>query len=209
MGSDYKDKIYGKAARPQSCCDYTQEDKDPETEPVNFRNPAAIKRHFRPLPDSEKDLANAVKNCDKNAFERHAHQMQDFFAHYGQGYRAIRGGHGWDSVTGGYPEPDNADHYEDAFDQATERSDMWVNKWDECCCEKNGTPTQRKKEDGSPACQDVSVPENPYDDKAAPPKPEPPKNPEPPKKRIPYIDGFPSIYGFPLQLPPFDPGGIV
>lgn len=225
--------------------DYTREDHDDETEPFN---PKATWRHFRPLADSEKDLANAVKNCDKDAFERHSHQMQDFFSHYGQGFRAepygksmeqsgsdlayaalmaatpsvplssyelkrledaadvmqnYPTGHLWPSVAGKLPgnfEPDNAEDFEDAFNQAEERSNMWVNKWDECCCEKNGIPTQRTKEDGSPACQDVPVPENPYGDKAAPPK-----KPEPPKKR----NRIPSIDGFPLQLPPFDPGGIV
>lgn len=78
-----------------------------------------------------------------SAFDMH-HQMQDFFAHYGQGYRAPLG-HGIASIMGAYPQPDNAEHYEDAFDQATERSDMWVNKWDECCCEKMGLQPNAKK----------------------------------------------------------------
>lgn len=64
---------------------YTLEDSDSATSPLN---PSATWRHFRPLTDSEKDLTDDVKKCNKDGFERHAHQMQDFFSHYGQGFRA-------------------------------------------------------------------------------------------------------------------------
>ena len=70
---------------PMGPFDYKKEDSDPETSPFN---PKSTWRHFRSLDDSEKDLTEATKKCDKHAYERYAHQMQDFFAHYGQGFRA-------------------------------------------------------------------------------------------------------------------------
>ena len=70
---------------PTGPFDYNKEDEDSETSPFN---PKSTWRHFRSLDDSEKDLTEATKKCDKNAYERYAHQMQDFFAHYGQGFRA-------------------------------------------------------------------------------------------------------------------------
>lgn len=70
---------------PNGPFNYNLEDTDAETDPTN---PKATWRHFRPLQESEKDLTLATKHCNKLDFERYAHQMQDFFAHYGQGFRA-------------------------------------------------------------------------------------------------------------------------
>lgn len=112
-------------------------------------------RHFRTLRDSEADLVKAVCKCDKGAFEIHGHQMQDWFSHRGHGYTtwnwgtgiiggiiggplgcAVGGwGHGRGNVKSwfGGLRPDNADDYKDAYDEAEERTQYWVNRWNKCC----------------------------------------------------------------------------
>ena len=128
--------------------DYTKEDHTPTTNPF-----VAPWRHFRPLDDSERDLADACRTCTQFRFERAAHQMQDFFSHFGQGYRTLgRNKCGVDSIghlddsieywkwqhiiwkrKPNYPEPDNATHYKDAFEAAKGRTQMWVDRWKKCC----------------------------------------------------------------------------
>jgi len=136
--------------------DYTKHDKG-WTHPWI---PWSQKDHFRPLDESENDLVMDVKWCNKEPFERHAHQMQDFFSHYGQGYTAggwspviglllgglpgatagaLSAGHAADTVANEYgggqgPRPDNADDYRAAFNAAKARTKGWVDRWDRCCC---------------------------------------------------------------------------
>ena len=69
----------------QGTFDYTKADKDPATCP---ENPASSYLHFMPLIESEIRIVKDIKKCDKNSFEYDMHYMQDFFAHYGQGFRA-------------------------------------------------------------------------------------------------------------------------
>jgi RHS repeat-associated protein len=126
---------------------YTLEDTG-ETSPLR---PESTWRHFRPLTDSEHDLVTATKDCNKNNFQRAAHQMQDFFAHYGQGYRAsanlnyatlVGSGHGLgtagSSITRtagiGVARPDNAVDYARAYEAARIRSQDWTDRWKKCCC---------------------------------------------------------------------------
>jgi hypothetical protein len=128
--------------------DYTKEDHDRLTNPF-----VAPWRHFRSLDESEKDLADACKTCTQWRFERAAHQMQDFFSHYGQGYRTwglnkcgTQGiGHLDDSFEylywsyiffypkPNFPEPDDATHYKDSFDAASQRTGQWLKRWNACC----------------------------------------------------------------------------
>ena len=105
--------------------------------------------HFRPLADTESDLLKAVKGCSHDDFQNYAHQMQDFFSHYGQGYRWYSVGHGLQSVVdndivnpvaglfnGGkhiLASPDNAKDFSGAWYLADERTKVWVQKWDKSC----------------------------------------------------------------------------
>ncbi len=135
--------------------DYNLEDRDIKTRP---ENPFATKNHFRPLDEAERELLSAVKDCNHDDFQRYAHQMQDFFSHYGQGFRAfsqpphnrllrfgvlsiiveiiLSWGHVRASLFGsqGGVYPDNAEDYENAFVQAKARTQMWLNCWNMCCC---------------------------------------------------------------------------
>ena len=88
-------ELYGKGhsdfpgQTPNGPFDYTLEDKG-DTSPFN---PTATWRHFRPLVDSERELAKYTKTCNKKEYESRAHQMQDYFSHYGQGFRADKYNH--------------------------------------------------------------------------------------------------------------------
>jgi hypothetical protein len=61
--------------------DFTREDRW-ETHP--WIQPG---RHFQPLAESEAKLDEALQSCNFSAYERAMHQMQDFYAHYDNGYR--------------------------------------------------------------------------------------------------------------------------
>lgn len=203
--------LYGKGhsdfpgQTPNGPFDYTQEDKG-DTSPYN---PTATWLHFRPLSDSERELTKDVKSCKKKDFESHAHQMQDFFAHYGQGFRAehyhlswwqslaylaisaqpsvpvvIRIDH-WEQIKN-YPFghavatakgftylfalPDSSVDYAAAFGQAVERTKMWYEQWNKCCCMEGDTWSQRKDTSGKSVCADFTQPDNPYGETADPPQ---------------------------------------
>ena len=135
--------------------------------------------------------------------------MQDFFAHYGQGFRANKYdysmgdaiwalnflmdeesiniplkvdsliklinypyGHGPATIIRRpfpVPQPDNAEHYYDAYQQAAERSSMWYAMWTKCCCYEKGNWIPIKDSTGKPLCADLEQPANPYGESAAPP----------------------------------------
>jgi len=61
--------------------DYNREDTG-DTGP--FNDP---ERHFRPRTQSDKDVEEAVKECDSDKYSRAAHRGQDSFSHYDKGYR--------------------------------------------------------------------------------------------------------------------------
>ena len=65
--------------------DYTKADSDDSTPPWN---PMYTYLHFLPLEKSEAMVVEAIEKCDARAFELAMHYMQDFFSHYGQGFRA-------------------------------------------------------------------------------------------------------------------------
>ena len=137
-------------------------------------------RHFRSLDDSEKDLRDAVKECEgqQENFERFAHQMQDFFSHYGQGYSALRAGHVFQSMGAwigrkaghGPARPDSPVDFSEAYDAAATRTQWWVDQWMRCCC-RNGTDWKKRPNRDETACD--RTPPNPYGTKAPPPTPEP------------------------------------
>jgi len=114
--------------------------------------PAFTYMHFRPIQESEEKIKKAIRICNKNDFEIEMHFMQDFFAHYGQGFRAApmqtlfwgleleiqiiyRGdfGHMLHSILDKDSAPDDAWIYRDAFKQADIQSEHWVKQWDKCC----------------------------------------------------------------------------
>jgi len=102
---------------------YLVEDHDPLSSP--YLQPW---RHFRDLPEVERDLANDLAMCNKYGFGRRMHQGQDYFSHYRRGYRAPIG-HLFDGHA--------PDHNDFAWDQANAWSDDWVKKWKEKCeCQK-------------------------------------------------------------------------
>ena len=171
----------------QGVFDYTEEDRV-----HNPMNPAYMWRHFRPLRESEPEIIVAIANCDPVDFQQKAHQMQDFFSHYGQGFRSIQNmwgngaayifqGHGISSVlndklglgrVAGTARPDNALDYKDAYDAATTRTQYWWDRWNRCC-KQNWDFSWSLKPGVSQA--EINAPPPPYamGDKAPPPTPAP------------------------------------
>lgn len=124
--------------------DYTREDHDATTKPYPGGAPD---NHFRELIDVELDLAWDVYSCDRWAFERHAHQMQDWFSHFGQGYDwnplGFEFGHALQTAFGKHvgrtlgtssPRPDDPRDFWDAYLAAEARTREWVEFFNSCCC---------------------------------------------------------------------------
>jgi hypothetical protein len=101
--------------------------------------------------------------------------MQDFFSHYGQGYRypSWGFGHGVDSFyqavldalgLDSFP-PDDPLVYLDAYQAAAKRTQDWLTVWT-CHCARSPDGTWKPK---CPTPTDCSLPNNPYGSKAPPP----------------------------------------
>ena len=67
--------------------DYKRADHQYSTSPFN---PLSTYLHFLPLATSEAMVVTAIEKCDAREFELAMHYMQDFFSHYGQGFKADR-----------------------------------------------------------------------------------------------------------------------
>lgn len=65
--------------------DYKRADHQYSTSPFN---PLSTYLHFLPLATSEAMVVTAIEKCDAREFELAMHYMQDFFSHYGQGFKA-------------------------------------------------------------------------------------------------------------------------
>ena len=65
--------------------DYTRADSWKTTPP---QYPKYTYLHFLPLEKSESMVVDAIEKCNARDFELAMHYMQDFFSHYGQGFRA-------------------------------------------------------------------------------------------------------------------------
>ncbi len=98
--------------------DYNLEDDDWKTSPFN---PLGLERHFRNLPQSEKEAESALGSCNKEKFERAMHRGQDFFSHYNKGYRWYTVGH---AFAGKVPDRDIQ-----AWRNAEEWTTPWVHRW--------------------------------------------------------------------------------
>ena len=144
--------------------DYNWLDTNPGTSPWNS---SWTWLHFQPLAVSEALMAKAVGACNHFQYKFFGHMMQDFFSHYGQGYRyvprmpSLRGwgfwrapyeyvvigvtGHGLQTVGGvvvrlggiGGARMDNAEDYRDAYNAALARAQLWLERWDACCCKRS------------------------------------------------------------------------
>gem|GEM_PF-6476855 len=51
-------------------------------------NPPSTKRHFKTLEEAEAAAEEALRKGDKDAFERALHQIQDYYSHRKQGWKA-------------------------------------------------------------------------------------------------------------------------
>jgi len=100
--------------------DWTREDHG-STHPYN---PFSTWRHFRNLRDIEADLAHDVMTGDADRFERHMHQLQDYYSHYQPGYRWWKLGHLFAGT-----EPDDVQSHAEAYAAAQERTQQWLDAW--------------------------------------------------------------------------------
>jgi hypothetical protein len=95
-------------------------------------NPFSTWRHFRDLKDVEADLAKDVANCDVLQFERHMHQLQDYYSHYSNEYRWYWGGHIFDANVDSEAAP--------WFKDAQKKTQEWLEKWIKANMSGNGNP---------------------------------------------------------------------
>lgn len=65
--------------------DWTAEDHDRRTSPLNLFG--GTQRHFQDYNTSLGQVASALADCNKPAFERAMHRLQDYYSHYEKGYR--------------------------------------------------------------------------------------------------------------------------
>ena len=154
----------------QGMFDYTKEDNDPSTSPFN---PASTWRHFRDLPEVEDELLDAVKECDKGKYESRAHQMQDYFSHYKQGFRSpsflfslmkwrpdigiplwFLSGHAWLNLIPWGKTPDNPEDYREDYEAAKERTQAWLDLWSKCCKQVGG----QWEHDNCTDCSHIDIP---------------------------------------------------
>ena len=127
--------------------DYTLEDHDPNTSPLN---PNGTPRHFRPLYDVQPDVDNAIQRCDADAFQRFMHQGQDSFTHWNGGYEAPLG-HGPVSLLC-IDDPDDSNTYSARYGAAARWSQQQLDKWNKVCCRnKDGQWEKCKCNSGSSA----------------------------------------------------------
>jgi hypothetical protein len=96
-------------------------------------NPFSTWRHFQPLSASEKDLQSAIDKCDRDAFERAMHRMQDYYSHHRPGYRWYTGGHAYAGT-----EPDDSNKHSGAYDEAGTKTQDWLNRFLANCKQCNG-----------------------------------------------------------------------
>lgn len=109
--------------------DYTKLDHSWTTSPFN---PFSTWKHFRDVQAVNKDMLDAVKKGDRKAFEKHAHEGQDYYSHYSQGYRWWKGGHIKD-----WHKPDDIATHQDQFDKANKWTKKWEDRWDKSNSEKD------------------------------------------------------------------------
>jgi len=108
------------------------------------------------LNDSESDLVNDVRQCNKRQFERHAHQMQDYYSHYSAGYRTWTLGH---ALSGTRPDDTTNTIVMYFWHRANQRTKLWVEKWGRCCC-RGGDGTWRPFSPQASECSQGLGPEN-------------------------------------------------
>lgn len=96
-------------------------------------NPFSTWRHFQPLSASENDLQSAIDKCDRDAFERAMHRMEDYYSHYRPGYRWYTGGHAYAGT-----EPDDSNKHSGAYDEAGTKTQDWLNRFLANCKQCNG-----------------------------------------------------------------------
>jgi hypothetical protein len=111
---------------------YSGEDKG-WTQP---NNPFSTWRHFRDLDDVLPELNLSVYDCNENNFLSRMHQMQDYFSHYGAGYRWWSGGHIFASISAflcGGPSPDDPASNPAAFRQMQKYTMLYESTWQQLC----------------------------------------------------------------------------
>ena len=157
----YKDRGHSDFAG-QGTFDYTAEDEG-WTHPWL---PFSTWRHFRDLPEIENELLDAVKECDKEKYESRAHQMQDYFSHYKQGFRSpfflfslsiplwFLSGHVWLNLIPWGKTPDNPEDYREDYEAAKERTQAWLDLWLKCCKQVGG----QWKRDNCTDCSHIDIP---------------------------------------------------
>jgi hypothetical protein len=106
-------------------------------------NPAA---HFQDMDRSEGQVKGAIEKCDREAFSRAMHRLQDYYSHYKKGYRWRPGdtslpswGYGH-ALDGTEPDMDNK-----AWAEAEKKTREWDDKWNQHCIKCEDKWVVRKK----------------------------------------------------------------
>lgn len=85
------------------------------------------KPHFQSLEESEKQVADAISPCDREAFELAVHRGQDYWPHYEPGYRPPFG-----HTCAGH-EPDDTSKHLGGWFWANEWTKKKVKEWNAQC----------------------------------------------------------------------------
>ncbi|UCE67509.1 MAG: RHS repeat-associated core domain-containing protein [Candidatus Zixiibacteriota bacterium] len=105
--------------------DFTREDRNILT--TWWQPFGGIQRHFRNLPDVERDLMIAIADRDLVLFESLMHQGQDYFSHYSQGYRWYPTS--WNDLPGHAEDGTMPDRNIAAWERANCWTTRWVEIW--------------------------------------------------------------------------------
>ena len=106
---------------PNDLFDYARLDIDhPTTEGW-----ASLKRHYRDINDAFRDAERAARNGDRQAFEYHMHEVQDYYAHVAAGYDYGTLGH-----LGGICDDPNIVWNRDRYEQAEAATLILEDEWD-------------------------------------------------------------------------------
>ena len=114
--------------------DFDREDKRLTTTPYN---PFAAGLHFQDFLTSSVQVMEAVQACDAKKFQSRMHRLQDYYAHYGKGFRwdplgpIDIPGNGWGhAFVSDWPDLDNI-----AWTKAEKVTREWLKIWLSTCCE--------------------------------------------------------------------------
>jgi len=113
--------------------DFTKPDHDWKESPFT---PWGIDKHFQDRSEAQKRVNDAITSCNKDAYERAMHSLQDSFSHHDAGYRSYPF-HGWHPkhwLPGHAGVGTTPDDNEKAWNEANKLTKSNNEEWKKNCC---------------------------------------------------------------------------